>query len=142
GDQRRTIDALHLQGTLAAREGRYGAARDHYEQALRLARAIPEKVFESVQLHNLGDVERAVGNYAVALDRIETGLEIAGDVGAVKFVVHFLVELAELAVARGDPAAALGFVAEALGVAPEIRTPILKRRCSSSRATLRGRSAA
>jgi predicted ATPase/class 3 adenylate cyclase len=126
GDQRRTIDALHLQGSLAVREGRYSAARAHYEQALALARAIPEKVFESIQLHNAGDVERRLGNYAVARDRLETGLGISRDVGAAKFVAHFLIDLAELANLRGDSKAALDLVAEGVALARDVSSPDLE----------------
>jgi len=106
-----------LEGGIA---GRYGVARERFERALHLARAIPEKVFESVQLHNLGDVERSPGNYAVAIDRLETGLQLCRDVGAAKFVVHFLMELAELANARGDSVAALAFVGEGRTIVRDI----------------------
>jgi len=76
--------------------------------------------FESVQLVNLGEVERSVGNYLVAADRLETGLQLCREVGAAKFRVHFLLELAELANVRGDSVAALGFVTEGLAVARAI----------------------
>jgi tetratricopeptide (TPR) repeat protein len=120
GDQRRLIDALHLHGGLATNEGRYSAARERYAQALELARAIRDKVFESVQLANLGEVERAVGNYTAAKDMLETGLRLCRDAGATIFRAHFLGELGELAIARDDAAAALAFVAEGLPIAREI----------------------
>src|SRR5262249_13270897 len=120
GDQRRLIDALHLQGGLAANEGRYSAAREHYGKALELARAIRDKVFESVQLANLGEVERALGNYTATVDRLETALQLCHDAGAAVFRGHFLGELAELANLRDDPAAALGLVAEGLPIACEM----------------------
>jgi tetratricopeptide (TPR) repeat protein len=120
GDQRRLIDALHLQGGLATNEGRYSAAREHYVKALELARAIRDKVFESVQLANLGEVERALGNYTATVDRLETALRLCHDAGAAVFRGHFLGELAELANLRDDPAAALGLVAEGLPIAREM----------------------
>ena len=120
GDQRRLIDALHLHGGLATNEGRYSAARERYAQALELARAIRDKVFESVQLANLGEVERALGNYTAAKDMLETGLRLCRDAGATIFRAHFLGELGEIAVARDDAATALAFLAEGLPVAREI----------------------
>jgi tetratricopeptide (TPR) repeat protein len=126
GNDRRVIDALHLQGGLAAHEGRYGVAREYYGQALELARAILDKVFESVQLGNLGEVERAVGNYTVAMDRLETGLQLCRDVGASLICAHFLVELAEVANARGDSVAALAFVSESLALARGLSHPELE----------------
>jgi len=120
GNDRRAIDALHLQGSLAARDGRFGVARESYGQALRLARTILDKVFESVQLGNLGEVERALGNYTVAIDLLETGLQLGRDVGASMICAHCLIELAEVAIARGDPAAALALVSEGLAIAREI----------------------
>jgi class 3 adenylate cyclase/tetratricopeptide (TPR) repeat protein len=120
GNDRRAIDALHLQGSLAARDGRFGVAREYYGQALTLARAIRDMVFESVQLGNLGEVERALGNYPVAIDLLETGLQLGRDVGASMICAHFLIELAEVAIARGDPAAALALASEGLAIAREI----------------------
>lgn len=117
GNDRRVIDALHLQGGLAAHDGRWGVAREYYGQALQLARAILDKVFESVQLGNLGEVERSLGNYTVAIDRLETGLRLGRDVGASMICAHFLIELAEVANARGDSVAALAFASEGLAIA-------------------------
>jgi ATP/maltotriose-dependent transcriptional regulator MalT len=114
------IDALHLQGDLAAYDGRYGAARAYYGRALEMSRTIRDKVFESVQLANLGEVERSLGNYTAALDRFETGLRLCRDVGAPLFHAHFLCELAELAHARGDAAAGLAIAAEGRLMARDI----------------------
>ncbi len=114
GHQQRTIDAFHLQGNLAAREGRYGIAREHYDRALRLARSILDRLFESAQLLNLGQIERAVGNYTLAADRLEAGLGLSREVGAAKFSAHFLLELGELAILRGSAPAALSLAAEGL----------------------------
>jgi len=120
GDQRRLIDALHLHGALAADKGKYSAARGHYGQALELARAIRDKVFESVQLANLGEVERALGNYTAAADLVGTGYRLSRDAGATMFTAHFLGELGEIAIARDDAAAGLALVAEGLPIAREI----------------------
>jgi len=120
GDARRVIDALHLHGGLAAHDGRYGVAREHYTRALELARTIRDKVFESVQLANLGEVERELGNYTAAKEMFETGLRLCRDAGATMFLAHCLGELGELAVARDDAAAALALVAEGLPIARAI----------------------
>ena len=120
GNDRRMIDALHLQGSLAKTEGRYGLARESFGQALERARAILDKVFESVQLGNLGDVERSLGNYAVATDRLDAALRLCRDLGGGIVLGHCLIELAEVAQARGDSAAALARVAEGLPIAREI----------------------
>ena len=120
GNNWRVIDALHLQGSLAAHDGRYGAAREYYGQALQLSRAILDRVFESVQLANLAEVEKAVGNYTVASDQLETGLRLGRDVGASMICAHFFIELAEVALARGDAGAALALISEGLAIAREI----------------------
>ena len=126
GNDRRVIDALHLHGGLAAHDGRYGAAREYYGQALRLARKILDKFFESVQLGNLGEVEKAVGNYEAAADRLETGLQLCREVGGTMVLVHFLIDRAELANMRGDSVSALASVTEGLAIAREISHPELE----------------
>jgi tetratricopeptide (TPR) repeat protein len=108
-----------LQGGLAANEGRYSAAREHYDRALELSRVSRDKVFESVQLANLGEVERAVGNYTAAAERLETGLVLCRDAGATMFRAHYLGELGEIAVARDDAASALAVAADGLLIARE-----------------------
>jgi len=120
GDQHRLIDAMHLHGALAVNEGKYSAARGHYAQALELARAIRDKVFESVQLANLGEVERALGNYTAATDLVGTGYRLSRDAGATMFTAHFLGELGEIAIARDDAAAGLALLAEGLPIAREM----------------------
>jgi hypothetical protein len=99
----------------------YSAARERYAQALELARAIRDKVFESVQLANLGEVERAARElHGGRRTMLETGLRLCRDAGATIFRAHFLGELGEIAVARDDAATALAFLAEGLPVAREI----------------------
>ena len=116
GNHRRAIDALHLHGALAARDGRYSQARAYYGEALEMARAILDKVFESAQLSNLGEIERALGNYAVARERVETALELGRGTGASMICAHCIVELAEVANARGDSAAAQTLVSDGLAI--------------------------
>jgi predicted ATPase len=121
GEYRRHIDALHLLGNLATGRGRYSIARAHFEQALHIARAHGNLLFEAIQLHNVADVEQQLGNYAIARDRLQLGLRICSRVGAQKIQVHLLSELARVEISSGAPEVAIELISQCMAVAPALR---------------------
>jgi tetratricopeptide (TPR) repeat protein len=120
-EYRRHIDALHLLGGLAAGRGRYSDARAKFEQALELARANGNLLFEAIQLHNVADVERQLGNFVRARDQLEHGLRVCTRVGAQKIQLHLLSQLARVEISSGSPEVALELISQAQALAPALR---------------------
>jgi predicted ATPase/class 3 adenylate cyclase len=123
---KRNIDALHLLGAVSLGRGRLGAARDHFERALSLARSKGDRLFEAMQLHNVAEVEFELGRYAIAREHLGSSLHACVEVGLKKVRVHVLAMLARTDIHTGAPNAALGWLDQTSTLVQELQNPALE----------------
>jgi adenylate cyclase len=81
GDRSGVAQTLKIQGTIAAHQGDYQAARELWEESLSIRRELEDKSAVADLLNNLGIVARFQGDYASARAIHEEALAIRQEVG-------------------------------------------------------------
>lgn len=120
GARERAI-AIHLRGWGHELEKNYPAAREAYQAALALDRAIaPESVDVAIDLNSLAGVEQAQGEYAAAERDFREARRIAQKVNYREGVAAYTGNLAGLALERQEWAAAEELAREALALAEAV----------------------
>jgi tetratricopeptide (TPR) repeat protein len=111
---------LHYQGTLAAQQGDFETARQHYGLSLKVRRKLSDLENIANLLNNLGVVDRMEGNYQQALTHQERALEIRRKFNDRRLIAISLNNLGTLFVDLGDLAQAQGYLEEALLLQREV----------------------
>jgi len=78
------VDALRVQGMVAARQAHWSEAREAFEEALTLAHAMPYPYGEARAAHAYGLLHVHRGEPAAARERLEAALAILQQLGARK----------------------------------------------------------
>jgi tetratricopeptide (TPR) repeat protein len=106
--------ALNGAGSLAWRQGDYGAARSQLGESLMIRRELGDRQGIASSLNNLGNVATHQGDYAVARSLHEESVAISREVGDRRGIASSLVNLGRVAHHQGDYAAARSLHEESL----------------------------
>jgi DNA-binding NarL/FixJ family response regulator len=107
-------------GKVAARQGRYTAARELFEHSLRIRHEIGDKRGVAICSFRLGEIAAAVGDPAAAGAAYAQSLALAQAIGNRWSVVNALIQLAHLAAEQHSDAVAAGLLHAALPQALEM----------------------
>lgn len=114
-------NSLHLLGLVARYEGDYPAAKNHYENSLRIRRKIGNKKGIADSLNNLGMVAMQQGDYPAAKAYYEDSLVIRRETGDRQGTAIGLNNLGVIAIYQGDYAAARAYFEDVLGLNRKIK---------------------
>jgi serine/threonine protein kinase/tetratricopeptide (TPR) repeat protein len=113
---------------------RFKEARILFKEALLIHRQIGDRIGEGVTRLNMAAVLKAEGRVEEARDAYREALAIHREVGDRRFEAHALCDLARLErQAGGDLSGALRLIAEAEGIAREVRDPYAEGLCLCER---------
>jgi non-specific serine/threonine protein kinase len=107
-------------GVFAWKQGDYAAAREHYEAALAIRRALGDRGGVGAVLSNLGLLAYEQGDYASALSLHEQSLAVDRELGDRWGVAVSLIHLGGLAARHGDATAARAHYEESLAIFREL----------------------
>jgi predicted ATPase len=112
--------ALNGAGSLAWRQGDYGAARSQLEESLMIRRKLGDRQGIASTLNNLGNVATHQGDYAVARSQHEESVAISREVGDRRGIASSLINLGRVAHHQGDYTAARSLQEESLAIFREV----------------------
>ena len=107
---------LHRLGFLYESLGRQSEALDRYQQSLKLANALGDRVGEGTTLNNLSQIYHARGDYNGRAKYLEEALVIRRAIGDRAGEGVTLNNLSQIYHARGDYTAALKYLEESLAI--------------------------
>ncbi len=110
----------HNLGVLLQERGDYGAALQHYQQALKIKEKLGDRAGVAKSLHQIGRIHQQRGEYGAALQHYEQALKIAEEIGDRAGVAISLHQIGMIHQARGDYSAALKHYQQSLKIAEEI----------------------
>ncbi|MBI4771132.1 MAG: tetratricopeptide repeat protein [Chloroflexi bacterium] len=113
-------DILRKMGDVYYDLGEWAEAREHYEEALALARALEERRSEGGLLHQLGMLAQDTGDLAGATRLYGEAGRIFDELGAKQERAAVLHQLGRLAQATGDLAGATRLYEQSLGLEREL----------------------
>ena len=111
---------LHLEGTLAAQQGRYPEARERYESSLEIRRRLGDRKMMASLLANLGIVAEYEGDLHTSLELHQQALDLRAEIGDRWAVAAGKSFIGETLVLQGRYAEARANVEEGLRLGREV----------------------
>jgi tetratricopeptide (TPR) repeat protein len=111
---------LHRLGSARLDVGKMKQARQNFEQALKIQRAINESAGEAATLHQLASIDLDEGNYGAARDLFGKALGIRQVIGDRAGEAAALHQLASIDLTEGNYGPARDLFGKALGICQEI----------------------
>jgi len=121
------VESLRGLGMVCSEEGDYAAAREDFEESLRIYRAAGDRRGEGAVLNNLGLLHNAQGDYPRARDYFERSLHIAREIGNRREEGRLLNNLGIVSTYQDEPDQALDWYGRAIQAAREVGD----RRCEA-----------
>lgn len=119
-----TVERANAQkwvGNLLYAEGKYGAAKEFYQQSLAIYRELSDKVGIANALFNLGNIDKESGEYATAKTRQEESLTFFREIGEKSGIADTLNSLGNINSDQGEYAMANACFEESLTLYRELK---------------------